>query len=613
MEVSTIMASQAQPSQAMNGTVAADETGTPLSSSLQSDRFSSLLGLCSGKGENAQGGADSSANAGALKVVGLPVQKPTELAYQQNMGSGFLTDERQIGLTNPKIPDTESEPEITALPEHEGERIQDTDVNLTQMDLLTAQQAATVNPFITAKFAEAKQEVSAMQLSEGYEAAIPSMGGKTLSGFVADGQSAGLSGQIGQELSLQQQGGKQGVTVRDQTAALPLQAGSATETEPAAMQSDGPGRAVKDSGSPGKGDNLLSGVSIIIREPATPRRDSFSVGKSLDSQGLQAGGSIPVKVAAPGSEGLSREPHVTLEQAEGGANGTAAADAPMAAEVRMGAKDAVNAYLVSGRESSSDRGNHSSATAEIPSDKAENQKQKLLNPSVISAQNGTAISPNPGLNINDAGQAGQRVDIEFVKEAKQLIKETEVGLPDKGNQDKTAGLDSTAPFVPGETRINGETRSTTPANDGKLSFSEHIHRQVREKLESGDYASNKGDITLKLHPEELGELKINLRMEDQRLKVEIVTENRAVKEALMQNLDTLKETLSRQNITMDRFNVSTDLREGFQQGSRDGSRMMQGDGGVNTPLGGTVAAEEPQLPKYHYGWENDDSIVSLVL
>ena len=79
-----------------------------------------------------------------------------------------------------------------------------------------------------------------------------------------------------------------------------------------------------------------------------------------------------------------------------------------------------------------------------------------------------------------------------------------------------------------------------------------------------------GSITLKLHPEELGELKINMRMEDQHLKVEITTQNQSVKDALMQNLDILKETLSRQNISMERFDVTADMKQSMYQGSRDG-------------------------------------------
>jgi flagellar hook-length control protein FliK len=92
-----------------------------------------------------------------------------------------------------------------------------------------------------------------------------------------------------------------------------------------------------------------------------------------------------------------------------------------------------------------------------------------------------------------------------------------------------------------------------------------------------------------------------------------VTENHSVKEALMQNLDTLKETLSRQNISMERFNVSTDLRQGFHQGTRDERQLTQGDRGSNAAFQPATADEEPALQKFQYGWDNDNSLVSLML
>ncbi|SNB47056.1 flagellar hook-length control protein FliK [Geobacter sp. DSM 9736] len=100
---------------------------------------------------------------------------------------------------------------------------------------------------------------------------------------------------------------------------------------------------------------------------------------------------------------------------------------------------------------------------------------------------------------------------------------------------------------------------------------EQIMAQVKEQLEFQPMTKDQGEVTLKLRPAELGELKIRLQMADQVLKVEIVAQNQTVKDALMQNMDTLRETLSRQNITMDRFAVSTG-GQGPEQGFREGKR-----------------------------------------
>ncbi len=86
---------------------------------------------------------------------------------------------------------------------------------------------------------------------------------------------------------------------------------------------------------------------------------------------------------------------------------------------------------------------------------------------------------------------------------------------------------------------------------------EQIGRQVSERLVTHEFKQGTDQISFKLSPENLGNIQLNMRMEDQRLKLEIVTENRGAREALLQQSDSLKETLSRQNIQMDSFTVTT--------------------------------------------------------
>ena len=133
---------------------------------------------------------------------------------------------------------------------------------------------------------------------------------------------------------------------------------------------------------------------------------------------------------------------------------------------------------------------------------------------------------------------------------------------------------------------------------------EHIMHQVKEKLAVHSFKGGNNQISFTLHPEELGELKIMMRMNDQRLlKVEIVAQNQTVREALMQNLEGLKETLSRQNITVDRFDVNTGggtFNQAFHEGRHTGrDRYFQPytrfTGGTNEPeQKGIVAAWLPR-------------------
>ncbi len=104
---------------------------------------------------------------------------------------------------------------------------------------------------------------------------------------------------------------------------------------------------------------------------------------------------------------------------------------------------------------------------------------------------------------------------------------------------------------------------------------EQIVNQVKEKLAEHRFVADSSQVTIRLHPEHLGELKINVRMDDQKVRVEIVAENQTVKDALLQGADSLKEALARQNVSMERFDVSTDSRQFFNQGFREGRQQEQ--------------------------------------
>jgi flagellar hook-length control protein FliK len=97
---------------------------------------------------------------------------------------------------------------------------------------------------------------------------------------------------------------------------------------------------------------------------------------------------------------------------------------------------------------------------------------------------------------------------------------------------------------------------------------EHILSQVKDGVVTRDNQGN-SQITVRLNPAELGELHIQVRMDDQRLKVEVVADNRMVKDLLMSNLESLKETLQKQNLSMSGFTVSTGGGNGFDQSFRE--------------------------------------------
>lgn len=102
---------------------------------------------------------------------------------------------------------------------------------------------------------------------------------------------------------------------------------------------------------------------------------------------------------------------------------------------------------------------------------------------------------------------------------------------------------------------------------------EQITRQVSERLSGYEVKPGADHLSLKLSPEHLGNLQLTFKMEDQRLKLEIVTENRGVRDALLQQADDLKESLARQNIKVDSFDVTTANGNNMSQQQRDWRQM----------------------------------------
>jgi flagellar hook-length control protein FliK len=114
-------------------------------------------------------------------------------------------------------------------------------------------------------------------------------------------------------------------------------------------------------------------------------------------------------------------------------------------------------------------------------------------------------------------------------------------------------------------RMAGGQLEVQAAEPAKVAAEAQLMRQVTDRLESHDLKQGTDRISLRLSPEHLGNLQLNLRMEDQQVRVEIVAENRAVREALLQQVDQLKETLSRQNIKMESCDVTTANNGGLTQ------------------------------------------------
>lgn len=155
--------------------------------------------------------------------------------------------------------------------------------------------------------------------------------------------------------------------------------------------------------------------------------------------------------------------------------------------------------------------------------------------------------------------------------------------------------------------------TTKPEHQPSHGLRDSIMAQVKEGIATREPAGN-GEISIRLAPAELGELRINVRVVDQHVKVEVLAANSQVREILLSNLDSLKENFSRQNLTMTGFDVSTGTGQGYEQLFREGREAGHQGGFRTSHQRGTADDEAPatQAADYYYT-DRRDSILDVRL
>lgn len=159
--------------------------------------------------------------------------------------------------------------------------------------------------------------------------------------------------------------------------------------------------------------------------------------------------------------------------------------------------------------------------------------------------------------------------------------------------------------VVGSTSLSAGNVEQVAPQQIRAASSESVAGQVKAQLGTREIKQGSEQITIQLSPDHLGDIKVNFRLEDQRLKVEIVAENRSARESLLQHADSLKESLARQNINMDKFEVTGGNNGNANQGGNSQpewremaknrqSQQWQASGGYRTQS----AELNPSLPVY---------------
>jgi flagellar hook-length control protein FliK len=121
-------------------------------------------------------------------------------------------------------------------------------------------------------------------------------------------------------------------------------------------------------------------------------------------------------------------------------------------------------------------------------------------------------------------------------------------------------------LVAEQQKMSAVTTKPVPVEPLRQDIPAQVMPQVKERLDQHDIKLGKQQITLTLSPDSLGEIKMNLNLQGEKLSIEIVTENRSVRDAIVQHADVLKESLARQNITIESFDITTGGKGSGNQG-----------------------------------------------
>ncbi len=165
-------------------------------------------------------------------------------------------------------------------------------------------------------------------------------------------------------------------------------------------------------------------------------------------------------------------------------------------------------------------------------------------------------------------------------------------------------------------KVSPVTNKPVSTETNRQDIPEQVMQQVKERLVQHDVKPGNQQITLTLSPDSLGELKMNLNLQGQKLSVEIVTENRTVRDAIVQHTDALKESLARQNITMESFDVTTGGKGSGSQGQnqnawRELAKQQQQQQFWTSPRGYNIAQADLPLDMRHIRRQQGQSMLDI--
>lgn len=242
-------------------------------------------------------------------------------------------------------------------------------------------------------------------------------------------------------------------------------------------------------------------------------------------------------------------------------------------------------------------------TAALPLEQQQNRRVALSPSDATSVVEQTILTPATEVAAvsSPSFEGGGADDQSLQKPLSEAVIEAEI----------PSGIVSQA----GETPRFSTTVSQSESQSTLEELPEKIMHEVHQRFsDQNTLASGKDHITIRLTPEHLGEVKLTIVMEGQQLSVEIMSDNPQARDTIMQYADSLKESLSRQNINLDSFEVTSQDRGsgGFARGRDEWRQFSANQNNLWLSGAGYVVpkALAAQLPS-DYGGITNNSMIDL--
>ncbi len=212
-------------------------------------------------------------------------------------------------------------------------------------------------------------------------------------------------------------------------------------------------------------------------------------------------------------------------------------------------------------------------------------------------------SPTPSAAANAGKAVGEAAGSAPATVARQIGEL--LGARPAGGADRAASAVQSTPAAGGTTARQGQTgararstaRADRPPSPARTRESGTPPRAAFDRLVRSIRANigrHESTARLQLNPPELGRIRVDVRLVQQRMQLQIRTQTQDAREAIAARLDGLRNALSQQGITVERIDVTSDGEAPAHQPATGGQSESRRNNDQNVVDGG--AADGRSLP-----------------